>query len=346
MSLINGPEADSRTLDMSRLGPVLDGDADALDGGPPVTAMLVQSANPAAVAPQSASIRRGLLRDDMFLAVHEQFLTDTAMLADIVLPATTFLEHDDLYTSYGHTYLQIGPRAIEPLDETRSNHDVICALAKRLGAEHPAFDMTAWELIDQTLKKSSYPGADDLKLQRLIDVGADFESSHFLNGFPHPDGKFHFRADWAALGDKGAALPELPDFADIIDERNEEHPFRLITGPARNYLNSCFTETATSIAREARPTVKITPNDCAALGVVDGDRVRLGNERGDLVLHVEVFDGVKPGILMVESVWPNAAFEEGIGINLLTSADPASPDGGAVFHDTAVWIRAESKTAG
>jgi anaerobic selenocysteine-containing dehydrogenase len=345
MSLVNGPEAGSRTLDMSRLGPVLDGDVEPLNGGPPVTAMLVQSANPAAVAPESARIRRGFMREDMFLAVHEQFLTDTAMLADIILPATTFLEHDDIYLSYGHTYLQIGPRAIEPLDEARSNHDLICQLAKRLGADHPAFDMTAWELIDQTLKSSGYPGADDLKDQRLIDVGADFESAHFLNGFPHPDGKFHFHADWAALGDSGPVLPDLPDFADIIDETDEERPFRLITGPARNYLNSCFTETATSIAREARPTVKITSGDCAALGVADGDRVRLGNERGDLAIRVEVFDGVQPGIVIVESVWPNAAFEEGIGINLLISADPAAPDGGAVFHDTAVWIRAELNTA-
>jgi anaerobic selenocysteine-containing dehydrogenase len=345
MSLVNGPEANSRMLDMSRLGPVLDGDPEALNGGPPVTAMLVQSANPATVAPESARIRSGLLRDDMFLAVHEQFLTDTAKLADVVLPATTFLEHDDLYTSYGHTYLQIGPQAIEPLGEARSNHDVICALAKRLGAEHPAFDMTAWELIDQTIKRSGYSGADDLKVRRLIDVGVDFEEAHFLNGFPHPDGKFHFRANWAALGDIGAVLPELPDFADIIDETDEERPFRLITGPARNYLNSCFTETATSLAREARPTVKINPNDCAAIGVTDGDLVRLGNELGDLAIHVEVFDGVQPGIVIVESVWPNSAFEEGIGINLLTSAEPAAPDGGAVFHDTAVWIRSELKSA-
>jgi anaerobic selenocysteine-containing dehydrogenase len=346
MSLIHGPEAESRLLDMSRLGPILDGDTEPLNGGPPVTAMVVQSANPAVVAPESARIRRGLLRDDLFLAVHEQFLTDTAMFADVVLPATTFLEHDDFYISYGHTYLQMGPRAIEPRGEARSNHAVVCGLAKRLGAEHPAFDMTAWEVIDRTLRNSGYPGADDLKSRRLFDVGADFETTHLLNGFPQPDGRFRFRADWKALGDEGAVLSALPDFVDIIDETDEAHPFRLITGPTRNYLNSSFTETATSLACEARPTVKLNPDDCAALGVSDGDRVRLGNERGDLPIHVEVFDGVKPGITMVESVWPNAAFEEGIGINLLTSADPAPPNGGAVFHDTAVWIRAEPGVAG
>ena len=340
MSLIYGPETSARALDMSRLGPILDGDSEPLNGGPMVTAMLVQSSNPAVVAPESGRVRRGLLRDDMFLAVHEQFLTDTAKLADVILPATTFLEHDDLYTSYGHTYLQIGPRAIEPRGAARSNHDFLCALAKRLGAEHPAFQMTAWELIDRTLKNSGYPGADDLKARRLIDVSADFETAHFLDGFPQPDGRFHFRADWAALGSDHAKLPELPDFAEIIDETDEARPFRLVTAPSRNYLNSSFTESETSVAREKRPMVKICSDDCAALGVADGDRVRLGNALGDLVIHVEVFDGVKSGVVIVESVWPNAAFEEGIGINLLTSADPAAPVGGAAFHDTAVWIRA------
>jgi anaerobic selenocysteine-containing dehydrogenase len=344
-SLIRGPEANSRLLDMSQLGPVLDGDSEALSNGPPVTAMFVQSSNPAVVAPESGRVRRGLLRDDMFLAVHEQFLTDTAMLADIILPATTFLEHDDIYTSYGHTYLQLGPKVIEPIGEARCNHDVICALAKRLGAEHPAFDMTAWEVIDKTLKNSGYPGADELKANRLFDVGGDFRQAHFLDGFPQPDRRFHFRVDWAAIGDDRGVLSELPDFADVIDKTDAEHPFRLITGPARNFLNSTFTETPTSQKREARPTVQLCQADCDSLGVADGDRVRLGNSNGDLAIHVQAVDGVKPGVVVVESVWPNGAFEEGIGINLLTSADPGLPNGGAVFHDTAVWIRKEPSSS-
>ena len=338
-SLINGPESNSRLLDMSQLGPILDGDNDALNNGPPVTAMFVQTSNPAVVAPDSGRVRKGLLREDMFLAVHEQFLTDTAMLADIVLPATTFLEHDDIYTSYGHTYLQFGPKLIEPIGETRCNHDVICGLAKRLGAEHPAFDMTAWDVIDTTLKNSGYPGANELKAKRLFDVGGDFRQTHFLDGFPQPDRRFHIRVDWAALGDDRGLLSELPDFADVIDKTSEEHPFRLVTGPARNYLNSTFTETPTSQKREARPTVQVNPDDCAGLGVVDGDLIRMGNKNGSLVIHVQVVDRLKPGVVVVESIWPNGAYQEGIGINLLTSAEPGLPNGGAVFHDTAVWIR-------
>ena len=339
-SLVTGiDDPDVRQLDMSRLGPILNGEAEPLNGGPPVTAMLVQSSNPAVVAPESGKVREGLLRDDMFLCVHEQFLTDTAKLADIVLPATTFLEHDDFYTSYGQPYLQLGSKILEPLSETRSNHDMLSGLASRLGADHRAFGMTAWEVIDEILQTNGFGTADNLKEKRFIEVRPSFEDSHFLNGFPHPDGKFRFKADWAAHGPDHAALPDLPDFCDVIDQADEARPFRLVTAPSRNYLNTSFTETGTSIANEEQPTILLNPADMDALGLADGGRVRIGNDRGDLVLHAQAFDGVEQNIAIVESIWPNEAFEGGIGINLLTSADPAKPNGGAAFHDTAIWIR-------
>jgi anaerobic selenocysteine-containing dehydrogenase len=340
-SLVTGiDDPDVRRLDMSRLGPILMDDPEPLNGGPPVTAMLVQSSNPAVVAPESGLVRQGLMKDEMFLCVHEQFMTDTARLADIVLPATTFLEHDDFYTSYGQPYLQLGPKIIDPIGDTRSNHEMIGALAKRLGADHRAFDMTALEVIDEILQTNGLGTADELKEKRLIDFSPSFEDTHFLNGFPQPDGRFRFKADWAALGPDHAALPDLPDFADIIDSTDEARPFRLVTAPSRNYLNTSFTETDTSIRNESRPTIMLHPSDCDELGLVGGDRVRIGNDRGDLVVHAEPFDGVDRGVAIVEGVWPNLAFEEGMGINLLVSADPGKPNGGAVFHDTAIWVRA------
>jgi anaerobic selenocysteine-containing dehydrogenase len=340
-SLVTGiDDPDVRRLDMSRLGPILMDDPEPLNGGPPVTAMLVQSSNPAVVAPESGLVRQGLMKDEMFLCVHEQFMTDTARLADIVLPATTFLEHDDFYTSYGQPYLQLGPKIIDPIGDTRSNHEMIGALAKRLGADHRAFDMTALEVIDEILQTNGLGTADELKEKRLIDFSPSFEDTHFLNGFPQPDGRFRFKADWAALGPDHAALPDLPDFADIIDSTDEARPFRLVTAPSRNYLNTSFTETDTSIRNESRPTIMLHPSDCDELGLVESDRVRIGNDRGDLVVHAEPFDGVDRGVAIVEGVWPNLAFEEGMGINLLVSADPGKPNGGAVFHDTAIWVRA------
>ncbi len=338
-AVVGEEDPDVRSLDMSRLGPVLTGDGEALKGGPPVTAMLVQSSNPAVIAPESGLVRKGMLGDGFFMCVHEQFLTDTARLADVVLPATTFLEHDDIYTSYGQTYMQLGPRAIDPVGESRSNLEMLSALGKRLGADHPALGKTAWQLIDECLRASGYCGADELRERRAIDIVPSFEEVHFLDGFPQPDGRFRFRADWESLGPDHAALPELPDYADSIDAADEERPYRLVTAPSRNYLNSSFTETGTSAARERRPEVMLHPDDCAGIGVGEGGRVRIGNARGSLSLHVRPFDGVRRGVAVVESVWPNDAFEEGIGINLLTSSDPGAPNGGAVFHDTAIWIR-------
>jgi anaerobic selenocysteine-containing dehydrogenase len=113
----------------------------------------------------------------------------------------------------------------------------------------------------------------------------------------------------------------------------------MVTAPARTFLNSTFTETPGSRAREGRPTLLIHPTACARLGLADGGRVRVGNRLGSVILHAKIFDGLQPDVVVVESVWPNAAFEEGIGINSLVSADPGPPRGGAVFHDTAIWVR-------
>ena len=125
----------------------------------------------------------------------------------------------------------------------------------------------------------------------------------------------------------------------MIEEADAEHPFRLATSPARGFLNSSFTETPTSLAREQRPTVMIHPDDAAALAVADGEEVRLGNRRGVVRLHAKLFDGVRRGVLIAESVWPNSAYADGRGINTLTGADPVAPFGGAAFHDNKVWLR-------
>ncbi len=328
-----------RALDMSRIGPILTGDAEALKGGPPVTAMLIQNTNPMVVAPDSTKVGRGFARDDLFLCVHEQFLTETAQMADIVLPATTMLEHDDIYTASGHTMLQIARGAIEPPGEARENHFVHCALAKRLGAEHPGFALDAWGLIEATLAASKLPPAESFLDGRGRDQAKPFKTAHFLDGFGHPDGKFRFKADWSSLGPEGVRLSALPDQNWVIDDATPDKPFRLVAAPARSYLNTSFTETPSSRAREGRPQVLIHPEDLAAMGAAEGARLRLGNERGAIVIHAHAFDGVQRGVVVVESIWPNAAFEEGIGINALTSADPGLPAGGAVFHDTAIWIR-------
>ena len=330
----------TRSLDQSRIGPCLVGDKADLGDGPPVMALFIQNTNPMMVAPELAQVHRGFGREDLFVCVHEQFMTETAAMADIVLPATTFLEHDDFYKGSGHTYLQVTKAVIEPLAQARPNHDVVCALAKRLGAEHPGFAMTAWELMDDCLKTSGLPDAETIYEAGGYDLCPPFETAHFLDRFPTATGRFRFSPDWASLGPVPDGLPAFPDHFEAIDAATPDRPFRLVTAPARSYLNSSFTETPTSIKREGRPSAMIHPEDCAELGLDEGDRVRMGNDKGSVVVHVKPFDGLQRGVVVVESIWPNKAFEEGIGINLLVSAEAGRPNGGAVFHDTAVWLRA------
>jgi anaerobic selenocysteine-containing dehydrogenase len=348
-SMIEGLDALDRAvrvLDQSRIGPILTGDADALKGGPPVDALFIQNTNPMMVAPDHNRVRRGFARDDLFVCVHEQFLTETAKMADIVLPATMFLEHDDLYQGGGHQHIMLGPKVVEPPEGCRSNHEVICALAGRLGAQHPGFGMSPRELIDWTLLQSGWRGVADLERERWFDVQPDFEAAHYLQGFAWPDGKFRFKPDWAGVKPQGFApagapgnIPVLPDHYEVIEEANDAMPFRLATSPARNFLNSTFTETPTSKTQEKRPTALVHPADATRLGITEGARVRLGNERGTTVVHARLFDGLREGVVIVEGIWPNAAFEEGVGINVLTGADPIAPVGGAAFHDSRIWMR-------
>ena len=344
-------DADIRMLDQSQIGPILTGDAVALRHRGPVTAMLIQNTNPANVAPEQRLVKRGFLRGDLFVAVHEQFMTDTARLADIVLPATMFVEHDDIYRGGGQSHILLGPKLVEPPATVRSNLFVIEELAKRLGVSGlPGFGLTAREHITRMLPYYEMD-FDTLEEQRWIDCQPDFEAAHFLKGFGFPDGKFRFRPDWTgtpapnrppkplrAFGPH-EALPAFPDYVAVIEVADAEHPFRLATSPARTFLNSSFTEMKSSREREGRPEVMIHPEDAARHGIADGDIVQLGNPRGDIRLHAKITGAAKPGVLIAEGIWPNDAHLDGEGINVLTGADPVAPYGGAAFHDNRVWLR-------
>jgi anaerobic selenocysteine-containing dehydrogenase len=339
-------DSNVRMLDQSRIGPVLTGDPQDIGDGPPVTVLFVQNMNPVAVAPDQRKVKAGFARDDLFACVHEQFMTETAQMADIVLPATMFLEHDDFYQGGGHQHILHGMKLIEPPGECRSNHDVLCALASRVGAKHPGFNMSAREVIDATLQTSGWGTLAELEAKRWIDCQPDFDTSHFRNGFGWPDGKFRFKPDWPNLpypgvGFKHSAIevPEFPDHWDVIEAADETHPFRLVTAPARNYLNSTFTETPTSQAKEGAPAAMIHPDDLADLEIEDGARIEMGNERGEIKLLARAFEGIQRGVVIVEAIPKNEKFENGEGINTLTGADAAAPFGGAAFHDNHVWIR-------
>jgi anaerobic selenocysteine-containing dehydrogenase len=334
----------TRWLDQSQIGRILTGDPVALKGRGPVKAMLIQNTNPVTVAPEQNLVRKGFAREDLFMVVHEQFMTETAQMADIVLPATMFMEHDDLYYGGGHQHISVGAKLIDPPGECRSNHEVLQGLAKRLKIGHPGYEMTPRELIDATLKLSGHGDIAGLEADIWRDLQPDFRTSHYLDGFAHADKKFHFKADWAhpplglKMGDI-AAMPDLPDHWRVIEEADEAHPFRLATSPSRSFLNTSFNETPSSQAREGKPSVMIHPLDAALLGIANGDAVTLGNTRGETSLIAKHFDGVRRGVLIAESVHPNRDHIGGKGINVLTGAEVVAPIGGAAFHDNKVWIR-------
>ena len=341
-SLVNAMDAfdpSIRELDMSRIGRILLNEEESLRGGPPVTAMIMQNVNPVEVAPETHAVIKGMKRDDLFVCVHEQFMTATAELADIVLPATMFLEHDDLYKGSGHCYLQVGKKIIEPLGESWSNVEVLSALGKRLGSDHELFTLTAWELIDRTLRASGHPGAEETNAMGWIDCTLPFEEAHFISGFGHADGKFRFKPDWKAIGPEYDKMAPMPDHLDVIDNATDTKPYRLVAAPARRFLNTSFTQSPSSLKKEGEPAALIHPDTLDALDLVAGDDVMIGNDLGELIVKAVSFDGVQKRTVIVEGIWPNKFFKDKVGINTLISADRILPNGGAAFHDTAVWMR-------
>ncbi len=340
--------AGTRVFDQSRIGQILNGNPRDLQGGPPVKALFIQNTNPVVVAPESRAVYRGFLREDLFTVVHEQFMTETAQLADIVLPATTFLEHDDMYQAGAHTYFQVTRPLINVAGDCRTNHSVVSDLLTRMGCDSEADHMSDRELMDGMLAKSGYPDSETLDRERWHDVALPFEEANFLNGFATPDGRFHFQPDWSREGSDWQGMPDLPDHWESIDMPTRDKPFRLVAAPARQFLNTSFTETASSRRMEKSPRLKIHPLDASEYGIEEGDLLKVGNDQGTVRIRAEVFEGLQRGTVICESLWPISEFDRNanqsndeieLGINTLISPEPGKPNGGAVFHDTAVWIK-------
>ena len=336
-----------RRLDMSEIGKVLTGDARALKGGGPVKALFIQNTNPMNVSPEQGLTRAGFAREDLFTVVHEQFMTDTAKMADIVLPATMFLEHNDYYTRGGHTRVLLGPKLVEAPGECRSNFAVVNELLRRLGVDDPSLHLSDREMVAETFRRSRYPTLGEVEQTGFfVDRERPDDEARFANGFGWADRKFRFRPNWQGAADrKGyqwvmdpADAPGMVDWWDINEKTSDAVPYRLATSPSRSFLNSTFSETPGSRRKQPGPTVFIRPDDAAAEGITDGDKVRLGNHRGTVELTAKLFDGMQPGVLIAEGVYPNSAHGTGQGINMLIGSDQIPPFGGAAFHDAAVWI--------
>ena len=300
---------------------------------PPIRALYVSANNPAVTCPEASKVRRGLARDDLFTVVHDPFLSVTARYADIVLPATTYLETDDLYRAYGAYYMQYGPRAVEPQGEAWSNMRVAQALAARLGVRDAVFGKSAIEILPDLLRgagglmagvnPAALPAAGPI---RYAPVGA-------VQEFRTPSGKLEFYSETLAA----QGLPPMPDWQpDAEDEREAARwPLRLLTAPGYFQSHTAFSGVAFLRRREGEPFCILHPADAAKRRLGDGQKVRLFNDRGTVGLVLRVADEVQPGVILVPGQRPDGEAVSGT-INMLCSDRFTDMGEGATYQST--WL--------
>jgi anaerobic selenocysteine-containing dehydrogenase len=335
----------TRALNMNRLGAILTGEAD-----PPVYSLFVYNANPVASTPNAGKIVEGLLRDDLFTVVHELFETDTARFADILLPATSQLEHVDLHKPYGHLSLQYNMPAIAPLGEARSNWDVMRCLASATGFNEPWLQQDANDVIREIIEATAqqHPRLAGITLERLQAEGSipfaisAGEEVPFADGvFPTPSGKVEFNSATAAA--KG--YDPVPGWEPEVESRTGQEAslssdarLPLLCPAAHHFVSSTFGNQERMIAKEGAPTLRIHPSDAAARNIRSGQLVRVGNERGWCRLVAEVTDAVRPGVLATTTVWWPEFSPDQRNVNWTTSDRLADLGGGSTFYTNLVTV--------
>ncbi|MBX7222348.1 MAG: molybdopterin oxidoreductase family protein [Blastocatellia bacterium] len=338
----------TRTINMIRLGEALTNrNEQGLPAGydPPVKALYVYNSNPAAVAPDLAQVHEGLKREDLFTVVHEQFFTDTTDYADIVLPATTQLEHFDLHKAYGHLSVMVNEPAIPPLAEARPNTEVFRALAKGMGyTEDYLFDSD--DTLARQVLTSNHPRMEGITLETLREKGfvrlnVPQPFLPFAEGnFPTPSGKCEFYSE--SLERQG--IDPLPTYLPPREDRlsnpqlAERYPLALISPPAHNFLNSSFVNQDSLRKVEKEPIVEIHPWDAAPRQIETGMTVKVFNDRGEFRVRVKVSERTRPGVAMAPGVWWNKFSPDGHNVNYTTSQAVTDLGEGATFYDNLVDI--------
>jgi anaerobic selenocysteine-containing dehydrogenase len=316
----------TRVVNMNELGRAL-----ATLDAPPVRAMYVWCANPASVAPDQNAVLRGLSREDLFLTVHERFMTDTARYADVVLPATTSLEHADLYRSYGHYHVQRVKPVVAPLAEAKPNWEVFRLLAAAMGYDEPIFRMTADEAIDLVedhMRAEWWTPAD----RAALDAGRAVTLT------PPPGPRWRTRSGKIELLNPALREP-LPRWLPTHAE-DGPLPLRLVTAPALHTLNSTFQERPDLRERAGGMVLKLGPEEAARRGLADGQAVVAVNELGEVAFRLAVRDGVPPGVAVAEGVFWLAHAPGTRNVNALTSQRLTDDAGGSTFYDNRVEVRA------
>jgi anaerobic selenocysteine-containing dehydrogenase len=328
-----------RTINMSTIGDALNASS------PPVRAIMVYNSNPVAVAPESAKVVRGFARDDLFVVVHDLFQTDTADYADILLPATSSLEHLDIHSSYGHLHVNANNPAIAPLGEALPNTEVFRRLAAAMGFDEPCFRDS-----DDDIARAAFRAGDPamagfdwnaVKRDGFRRLALPEAYAPFANGgFPTPSGKCEFfSASAEAAGHD--PLPEviLPrESAHNAPSLAARYPLAFLSPPARNFLNSSFANLPAFVAEQRGPTLVIHPGDAAARGIADGAPVRIHNDRGAFHAKAEVSDRARPGVVVAPSVWWRKLSPDGQNANAVTGQALTDMGRAATFYDCLVEV--------
>ncbi|HEU4741675.1 MAG TPA: molybdopterin oxidoreductase family protein [Meiothermus sp.] len=294
---------------------------------PPIRMLFVFNSNPLVVAPRTDRVRQGMLREDLFTVVLEQALTETAQLADYVLPATTFLEHPDLYTAYGHFYLSWNEAVMQPQGEAKSNTEIFAELARRLGLEEPTLYWSAEDLA-QSLLETGHPWLEGITLERLkvegyVRLNTPRPFLPFKGEANTPSGKIHFD-------------PPPPV---ILTEPQPGFPLILLTPPAKHFLNSTYGHVERLVQGEgSEPTLLVHPQDAALYGVKDGAQVRIRSRHGTVLRKARVSEAPIPGTVVLEGTWWEKPAPDGKGVNWLTGEHLTDMGAGSTFHSNPVRL--------
>jgi anaerobic selenocysteine-containing dehydrogenase len=314
-------KGDVRRINMSQLGDALCGDLQ-----PPVRALVVWNSNPAQVAPDQTKVLAGLARPDLFKVVLEQFMTDTAAYADVVLPATTQLEHLDVIFSWGHQYVTLSRPAIEPRGEAKPNTEIFRLLARRLGLDDPCFRDSDEQLVDAVLATAPSRVRLDGLAERgwaKVDLGQG-ETPHAEGGFGTVDGKLRLHAEYEPS-------------AEVADaELAARFPLALVTPKTHLFLNSTFANQERQLAAQPKPFVVVHPDDAAPRGLLT--RARVYNERGSFVADVQISDETRPGVVVAPMGWWSSAYEGGVGAQATTPQLLTEAGEAPTFNDNRVEV--------
>jgi anaerobic selenocysteine-containing dehydrogenase len=315
----------TRQINMVKLGETL-----LSAGDPPIMGLFIYQCNPAAVAPDQGRVIEGLRREDLFTVVHDQIRTDTVDYADIAIPATTFLEHGDLYKSYGHFYLQKAEPAIATVGEAKSNLELFQELAARMGFQEEMFHEDIESQIRGVLRTEITANeVSDCRPHRLKTA-----SESYASGFPTPSGKLEFYSESLA----NAGFDPLPSWTPCGGSE-EDGDLHLITPPSKHFLNSTFGAVPSLVSRAARPSLMIHPEDARKRSIEDGALITISSKTGRCRIYARITEDVPPGVVVAPSVWWAKHSPDGKGINHLTSAKTTDFGGGSTFHCNRVFVR-------